>query len=580
MRSFLRNSLATLAALLFLGVLAVPLAAQKRDAEPLRLSNIARGAVELYNAAGTTRVTGSYDVPSSKSVTGDVAVLNGPVTISGTIEGSLVAINADVRFAPGARIREQLIVVGGTIDGQDGARIGGEIRVQAELLRYRIEDDRLIGEREPEYDDSWWKRHSVSQDIRRGEAYTEFFYVASKAYNRVEGWSVVVGPRFQRTPDWGKISVEAFGVVRTANPVQWDNRTLGHEAKAELQFGRPIGFVIGARAFDVVAPNENWQLSDGEVGLSSALLHRDYRDYFGRHGAAAYVRLQGGRDVDLSVSLSDEQWGDVRERDPWSLMRGRDPWRSNPVADVGAMHLLTTRLRVDTREREGSPWAGWYAVAEVENGSGTLSRLSRYQFTGNPADAARAPVSYSRGLVDLRRYNRISRNAMFNMRVAAAGWLSGDRLPGQRQLSLGGPGSLPGYEFRGAAATTDYLRCSNGILLAGSPAMCDRVALAQLELRSGFFAGSLRDDGDDDWWRPGFNRSAQWVLFADAGRGWNVGTPNSTTTFAKGEMPPLASYRTDIGAGVDFGGFGFYWAKAVTENNQPVRFFMRLERRF
>jgi hypothetical protein len=102
----------------------------------------------------------------------------------------------------------------------------------------------------------------------------------------------------------------------------------------------------------------------------------------------------------------------------------------------------------------------------------------------------------------------------------------------------------------------------------------------QVELRSSFLAGSLRDDADDDWWRPGFNHRMQWVLFSDAGRGWNVGTPDGRLTYRKGDLPPFQTWKVDLGAGVDFGGIGVYWAKAVRDASEPVRFFVRLEHRF
>src|SRR3972149_5679207 len=230
------------------------------------------------------------------------------------------------------RVGPALMVVGGGVEGRASARIGGELLQQAELLRYHLDGERLVADREPVYDDSWWRRHNVRHDFRRGEAFTEFFFVASRAYNRVEGWSFVIGPRFQRNPAWGKLNVEAFGVVRTAGPMKWDNQTLGHDAKAEVQFGRPLGVGLGARAFDVVEPTESWQLGDGEAGIASAILHRDYRDYWVRHGGAAFVRLAGGNDADLTFTFSDEQWGDRRDRDPWTLFRGRDVWRADPAA--------------------------------------------------------------------------------------------------------------------------------------------------------------------------------------------------------------------------------------------------------
>ena len=568
----------------FAAVLVLPLAAprsagaQNRDSTTLHLTSVARSAVETYNAAGTTRVSGAYDLPASKVVTGDIAVLNGPVTIAGRVVGSIVAINADVRFAAGASVTQHLIVVGGGVAGRDDARIDGDIRQQAELLRYHLDGERLEADREPEYDDTWWKRHNVRHDFRRGSAYTEFAFVASRAYNRVEGLSFVVGPRFQRFPSWGKINVEMFGVVRTAEPMQWGNETLGHDAKGEVQFGKPVGVALGARAFDLVQSTEEWQMGSGEVGLAAALIHRDYRDYYLRHGGEVYARVQAGADADLTVSLSDEQWGNRAARDPWSLTRGTERWRPNPVMDVGTMHVLTTRLRWDTRESEGSSYAGWYVVGEVERGNGRITRLGAPVATLLPLQPQQ--VTYTRGFVDLRRYNRISPAAALNVRVALGGWLSGDALPTQRRLGLGGPGTLPGYGFRQSDLAPDLLQCSNGFVQAGTPAQCDRVALAQVELRSGFLFGSLRNDGPDDWWRPGFNNRFNWVLFADAGRGWRVGAADGTTSYAKGTLPPFGTYRMDLGAGLDFGGFGVYWAKAVRDSAEPVRFFMRLEHRF
>jgi Omp85 superfamily domain len=555
------------------------------DTTDVRLSPAAQGAAELYNAPDTKRVNGAFDVPASTVITGDVAVLNGPVTIAGRIDGSLVAINADVRFAPGARIGQKFVVVGGSVVGADSAHIDGETLKQLELLRYHFDGDKLVAEREPEYDETWWKRHhQVLDNLRHGEAYTEFFYVASQAYNRVEGWSILVGPRFQRFPEWGKINIEAFGVVRSASPVQWGEQSLGHDLKGEVQFGKPIGVALGARAFDVVEPTENWQLENGEVGLASVVLHRDYRDYYGRHGGEGFVRLQGGNDADLTFSLSNEQWSDEPARDPWTLFRDNDAWRPNPFMDYGGMHLFTTRLRVDTREREGSPWSGWYLVAEVEQGSGNLTRIgapfNTDPTTGAPLPTLPEPVNYSRGFLDARRYNRISPNISLNLRLVAGGWLGGDELPTERRFSLGGPGTLPGYDFRQTGMTPDVLQCSKGVQQIGTPGQCDRIALMQVELRGRFLAGMLRDDASDDWWRPGFNGRMQWVLFTDAGRGWLVGPQDGGTSFPSGLIPPFSTFLTDVGAGVDFGGLGVYAAKAISASGQPVQVIVRLARRF
>jgi hypothetical protein len=542
---------------------------------------VARRAADVWNAAASTRANGAFDLAAGRTVDGSVAVLNGPVTVSGTIRGSLVAINADVRLGAGARVERDLIVIGGTITGMDSASLGGEILQQAELLRYRLESDQMQLDREPEYDDSWWRSRKIRREWTRGAANSEFLYVASRTYNRVEGWSFVAGPRIQRPTSFGAVNVELFGVARTAKPMRWDNETIGHDAKAELLFGKPIGIALGGHVFDVIQPTETWQLGESEVGLAAALLHDDYRDYYVRHGGELFARFVAGRDADLTLALTDEQWGNRAERDPWTLSHGADSWRPNPTFDEGTVHLITTRLRIDTRERERSVLGGWYLNAELEQGGGRIVRRGAPILTFAPLSPEQ--VWYSRAFVDLRRYNRIAPGMSLDLRVAAGGWLAGDPLPTQRRLSVGGPGTIPGYAFRQSPSAPDLLMCTTSVAQAGTPAQCDRVALAQAQLRSNFLFDTWRDDLHDDWWRPGFNHRTSWVLFADAGRGWMVnggGTAPSALAVSRNTLPDLNSFKVDLGAGIDFGDFGVYWAKAVREKDEPVRFIARLQHRF
>jgi hypothetical protein len=50
--------------------------------------------------------------------------------------------------------------------------------------------------------------------------------------------------------------------------------------------------------------------------------------------------------------------------------------------------------------------------------------------------------------------------------------------------------------------------------------------------------------------------------------------------FGRHEFPPLSSYRTDIGAGLDFDQFGLYVAKALSEPSEQVNVFVRVRHRF
>ncbi len=529
------------------------------------------GAVGIYNAPGTNRVSGALTIEAEREIEGDVAVLNGPVTVAGRITGSLVAINADVRLVKGARIGQDLIIIGGQLTRDDSVTVVGEVRTQAELLRYSLDGDRLVPEEDRGAD---WRPHIDRPGRDRGEAYTDLFFVAARTYNRVEGLPILVGPRFRRPTNWGRVQVEALGVVRTAGPVRWDRGTIGHDARGDLRLGKKNGLVLSGRLFDVVAPVEDWQLTDTEAGLGTFVLHRDFRDHYGRHGWEAGLGGRIGEEASLSVVAGSEQWRAVEERRPFTVFRDTERWRLNAPMDVGRVDLVSARLRVDTRERVRSPlWGGWYLSADVERGSGTITR------DAGPLPVIPVPeeVTYSRGFIDARRYNRLSPGTELNLRIVAGGWLGGDRLPLQRRLSIGGPGAVDGYDFRrNWYEADDVFTCGGIAAWAGRPALCDRIAMAQVELRQAMDWDFLHRG--DRWWSLS-DLTPAWVVFADAGRGWT--TPDDAGAVSHGRgLPPLSSFRTSIGAGLDLGNIGVYFAKSVSTPDEAVNVVVRLGRRF
>jgi len=154
----------------------------------------------------------------------------------------------------------------------------------------------------------------------------------------------------------------------------------------------------------------------------------------------------------------------------------------------------------------------------------------------------------------------------------------------ERRLSVGGPGTLPGYDFRDATLPgTDFFQCNSGALPPpGVPAQCDRVALAQLEYRSelhGNFFDAINA-------RPvrirgiGFTVRPAAVAFVDAGRGWLVGPRATDLRYPSGGFPRPGTFRTDVGLGLDLGLIGIYAAKAVSAEKEPVNVSVRVSRRF
>lgn len=559
----------------------VPVAGQQPLDERVLPREVADEVLRLWNAPGTLRVEGPYTVEAAREVSSDIAVLGGELVVSGRVLGRIVAVNASVRLTSGARVDGEILVVGGHVVGSDVATVGGAIRTYRARLDYARDGDRL--RRRPGDQDagSWWRR----RDRWQNRWWSDLRLVSARTYNRVEGLPVYLGPAVGRDFGWGRVGIDAFGVWRSADGFEWKSENIGHSLKGEVRIGERRGVRLGGRLFDLVEPVESWHLTDTEVGLASVVLHRDFRDYYDRHGGSVHASLFRGSVFDVTVSYSDQRWSDRRTRDPWTLFRNSQPWRPNPVLDAGQFHLVNTTLRYDTRNDEGNPWWGWYILADYEYGTG---RITNYGLAapGTRSETLDGATVYDRLFVDVRRYNRISPDASLNVRLVAGGWLSGDDLPMQRRFSVGGPGTLPGYDFRRTSGSPDVWQCAtpalqDGAYPIGAPAHCERFAMAQLEFRGDLQLdpfGVL--DEERDYRRAGWGRGTQWVVFADAGRGWLVGEGDGGLTYGKGQLPSLSSFRTDVGVGLVLDDVGVYVAKSLSNRSAPINVFVRLRPRF
>ena len=532
---------------------------------------VALEVVALYNAASVVKSTSKVSIPAGRTITGDVNVLNGPLTIGGRVIGRVLAINADVILEAGARIDGDLLVVGGEVEGLEHAQVGGETRVYHPALRYTMSGDVLVAETQGAPTEQWWRRWE-----RRGQRSSNRLDIASAGvYSRVEGLPVRIGPVLYRDQGWGHLRFEAAAILRTASSFSSSKADVGHDVQGEMRIGREHGATFAARLFDVVDAVENWQLSDVEASLESFIVHRDYRDYFERHGGRVSVALRASENADLTLGYSDERWSSRDARDPFSLFRDGELWRTNPHVDDGRFHLANLTLHVDTRNDDFNPLAGWYVLADYERGAGQVDQAGPTSggLTASTLEATR----YQRGFLDVRRYNRLGPSSALNLRVVLGGWLSGDPLPLERRLSLDGPGTVPGFPFR-VTGGNDVGTCGLGAPLPGRPAQCERLSLAQLEYRSDIRISRTVGDAADR--RIRFHAEGAWVFFTDAGRGWMVNAPKSPLNYARTELPPLSTYRTDIGTGLDFDVFGIYVAKALSDPDEPLSFFLRVRHRF
>lgn len=526
---------------------------------------VAEEAVRLYNAATTTRLVGRSVLPGSNAWRGDVAVRNGPALIAGRVEGTLLVINGDAVLQAGAEITGSLVVLGGIATVPDDARVLGEIRQYREPLPYRIVGEGI------EYTPNARSRFptlGVQRPRATSDSRSSVTIATGGTFNRVEGLPIVFGPLFDwRVGAQSRVRVDALGVLRSAGDLSDSRSDLGYLVRAEARFGEARGVGAGVRAYDVVAPVEDWGLRPQEVGWEAFLFHRDYRDYYLSKGIAGYVFAQQ-RPLTLGFELRRDWQTSVAARDPWTVFRSDQPWRPNPPVDDG--HYVTVGLSatLDSRNDVDNPTSGWYVRGLVAS---SRSRDVAPQ-VGIPA-TVRDPIPmdgsyrFERFQVDARRYTRVSPAGRVNLRLFAAGHLGGDPLPLQHRVSLGGPDPMAGYAFRHSACNATVTAAS----FAGTQvAACDRVLAIQVEYRGHLSLNwSYSPAGRDrqpltQLWLEGLDL----VVFATTGQAW-LGAA----------IPPLESWITDLGLGVDWGGFGAYVAKAITVG-EHVRLTVRLDHRF
>src|SRR5713101_5311652 len=533
-------------------------------AQPPELSRaVAEEAIRRYNAATTTRLVGRFTLPAGNAWRGDVAVRSGPAVVAGRVEGTVLLINGDAVLDSGAVVTGDLIVIGGTGVRAPGVQVAGEVRVYEEPLAYRARGDTIA--LAPPDVRRWFRNLGVEKSWGSADSRSSLTLATGGTFNRVEGLPVVFGPLF----DWKlhrnlRLRVDALGVFRTAGDFTNKRSDLGYLLRTELRAGEAPAYGIEFRAFDDVTPVEDWGLRAGEVGWAAFLFQRDYRDYYLSKGIAVRAFVQPERSLRLDIDVRHDGQSTVGARDPWTVFRNDQAWRPNPPIDDGHYTTLAGTVTFDTRNDRLDPTAGWLLRARFEN---SRSKDVTPQ-TGVPA-AVRTPIptdgsyAFSRLFLDFRRYTRVSPSGRMNLRLLAGGWIGGDPLPLQQRLSTGGPDPHTGYGFRHSACNSDII---DRAFARTQVAACDRVILAQAEYRGhlslhwSYGSSAPEDEGAKSLFTL---QGPDLVVLADAGQAWLVG--DGPGRLPANRLPTLGSWLADLGLGIDWGGFGVYVAKAVTE---------------
>lgn len=576
------HRLVTIAAAVALAAACIaPIArAQGADTVPKELSyDDASEVAYLFNGVAGLRNTGATTVAAGDSVSGNVAVLWGPLTIAGTVHGSVIVVNGSVSIAPGAHVDKDVIVTGGTVTGADSTTVGGLVMVHPQSLRFRQAGNLIIAESPEgaEIADASWIKHWLRRHVRQRHG----FIVEGGPYNRVEGLPVILGPSIRQNTGIGVLRMSALGIYRSVDGFAWKGDNLGWNASTELTVGGARNVRFGIAGYDVVRPTESWEMRDLEVSIASFFLHRDYRDYYNTKGARGWVGVSDGHKLSLELGVRNERWEPRDAGNPYTVFRDGAHWRHNPQLDDGRLWIGELDFRLDTRNDADDPWTGWLIDASFEAGGTNALTLGPTSPIARDSASGAQRVRYTRLFADFRRYNRISPQSQLNLRLVVGGGLGGDPLPLERRFGLGGSGTLPGYDFRRSHSAPDVLACNDdAVRVDGRPAQCDRMVLGQAEFRHDMRVRLFGRHDADGAQRYRVDKTLAMVIFADGGRGWVTGPRLGEIRYPRSAFPALDTFKYDAGGGVDLHWLGVYIAKSLTDWSNPANLVVRLRHRF
>ncbi|MBA2565830.1 MAG: BamA/TamA family outer membrane protein [Gemmatimonadetes bacterium] len=249
--------------------------------------------------------------------------------------------------------------------------------------------------------------------------------------NRVDGWRPSFGLALASVRPNALPTVDLTLGFRSNRPRRPWFRAGATQILASLD-----RIALTAEVYQDTHTPDGWKIGDRENDAWLFLTRTDLRNYYGAEGARFSASTSDLRTLGFSLALLTEK-NRSRQQDGFvtltTLFGDDEDFRPNPPVDEGRLTSATIAARVLTASTQSPSLRvpGWNLAAELERGGEALG----------------GDLSFWRGMLHLRRYNRLSERHWLNARVYLSGPVAGTAsLPRQRFTYLGGPGSLPGFD--------------------------------------------------------------------------------------------------------------------------------------
>jgi len=374
----------------------------------IRLKSVFPASIAFTTISGDISIEGEAQGDASfwQNAIYKVTTISGDIKLKGLVPADLEATSAmgDIKLnlmgkcPQGSAQVNYALETGGKasvlIEGQK-VEVSGNTPLSYECVEITVKT-KLFGEEEE-------KKGRLSWIERRSPL------VKPTTYNRVDGFLLGIAPHFGNSNgDFAEIGVSyAFGRKT------WQ----GFLEFRKFLVSNP-GIYLDAGVFSTTATRDAWKITGMENLLSSFFIKEDFYDYYDRRGMEVRIGLSPSDNLAAELGYEIFSLKSLEKKVNWSVFGKNKNFRENPPIEEGTLRALTLNLFAR---------------------HGPLSMRMQHELSTDDDYALK------------RFWNELTFKKSFenlgNLACRMIGGFSPDTLKRPFLFTLGGIGSLPGYEL-------------------------------------------------------------------------------------------------------------------------------------
>ena len=208
---------------------------------------------------------------------------------------------------------------------------------------------------------------------------------------------------------------------------------------------------VGASIHDLTASDDKWRLGDLEQSLVALTFRNTFRDYYRRKGYQLHAAVRPFNVPEFLLAWRDDSHSSLSNETNFGFFRDDHDFRDNLPTQSGDLRSLVAGYTFDSRGLDHQPPERYRHLLDSLFGEWTEADEGiRFEWRSELAPAAFShDFDFSRHIGSVRGWWQPTARRTVCGRLMAG--LSNGVLPNQRVLTIGGIGTVRGYEFKEAA---------------------------------------------------------------------------------------------------------------------------------